>query len=97
MRILLVLLLVFDVATVHGDEPVDIGTRRELFTDSKLVQQIDGQLELRLHHPTPREIVMVHDEAWEGNNTTYHCVFKDGDLYRMFYVCLLYTSDAADE
>ncbi|HAA49941.1 MAG TPA: hypothetical protein DCE43_09480 [Planctomycetaceae bacterium] len=86
MRILLVLLLVGYVATVHGNEPVDIGTRRELFTDSKLVQQIDGQLELRLHHPTPREIVMVHDEAWEGNNTTYHCVFKDGDLYRMFYV-----------
>lgn len=29
---------------------------------------------------------MVHDAPWEGNNTTYHCVFQVGDRYRMFYV-----------
>ncbi|MBP85361.1 MAG: hypothetical protein CMJ64_01375 [Planctomycetaceae bacterium] len=66
--------------------PIDVGSRRELFTDAALIERIDGELELRLHHPTPREIVMEHNEPWEGNNTTYHCVFKDGDIYRMFYV-----------
>jgi hypothetical protein len=77
--------LLLSVVVVAG-EPIDIGSRRELFTDTALIQRIDGRLELRLHHPTPREIVMVHDEPWEGNSSTYHCVFKDGDHYRMFYV-----------
>ena len=74
------------LAVAQSTEPIDIGSRRELFTDRALIQRIDGQLNFRLHHPTPREIVMEHDEPWEGNNTTYHCVFKDGNRYRMFYV-----------
>ena len=86
MRVLLAVLLLLHVAVGVADEPIDIGSRRELFTDTTLIQQVGGQLQLRLHHPTPREIAMVHDQPWEGNNTTYHCVFKDGDLYRMFYV-----------
>ncbi|MBP86915.1 MAG: hypothetical protein CMJ64_09385 [Planctomycetaceae bacterium] len=67
-------------------EPIDIGSRRELFVDDYLIDRLTSEAELRLHHPTPREIVMVHGEPWEGNTTTYHCVFKDGDRYRMFYV-----------
>ena len=64
----------------------DIGSRRELFVDDALVEQLVGKADFRLQHPTPREVVMVHDAPWEGNNTTYHCVFQDGDRYRMFYV-----------
>jgi len=76
---------------VHSDEParttpIDIGSRRELFVDRELIDRLVGKIELRLHHPTPREIVLVHDAPWEGNATTYHCVFKDGDRYHMFYV-----------
>ena len=74
------------LSELRAGEPIEIGSRRELFTDTKLIERINGQLELRLHHPTPCEIVMKHDEPWEGNNTTYHCMFKDGDRYRMFYV-----------
>lgn len=83
------------VLTVRAEalEPIEIGSRRELFTDRALVQHTSGQLELRLHHPTPREIVLLHNEPWEGNAGTYHCVFKDGDRYRMFYV----TSNATIE
>ncbi|MCH2125648.1 MAG: hypothetical protein MK165_12690 [Pirellulaceae bacterium] len=71
-----------------AQETLHIGSRRELFADRALVDRLDGQVALRLHHPVPREIVMEHDEPWEGNNTVYHCVFKDGDRYRMFYVGL---------
>ena len=78
--------LLLHTVIVVATEPIEIGTRRELFTDTTLIERIDGQLDLRLHQPTPREVVMEHDEPWEGNNTTYHCVFKDGDRYRMFYV-----------
>ncbi|MBC8356391.1 MAG: hypothetical protein H8E66_30805 [Planctomycetes bacterium] len=79
-------MLIFATVCTEAAEPIHIGSRRELFTDTALIERINGQLEFRLHHPTPREIVMLHDEPWEGNNTTYHCVFKDGDRYRMFYV-----------
>jgi hypothetical protein len=69
-------------------QPVDIGTRRELFVDDALVERLAGQAQLRLHHPTPREIVLVHDAPWEGNATAYHNIFHDGQRYRMYYSAL---------
>ena len=63
----------------------DIGSRRELFVDSFLVQELKGGAELRQHHPVPQAVVMVFDQPWEGNATAYNAVFKDGDRYRMNY------------
>jgi len=65
-------------------EPIDIGSRLELMVDEYLVGSRQG-VELRLHRPTPREITIVHNEPWEGNASGYHTVFRDGDLYRMYY------------
>jgi hypothetical protein len=42
-------------------------------------------VELRLHHPTPREVVMEFDKPWEGNTSAYVTVFQDDDLFRMYY------------
>jgi|APSaa5957512622_1039677.scaffolds.fasta_scaffold12455_2 hypothetical protein len=64
--------------------PLHIGSQRELFIDDFLVDQKKG-IELRLQHPIPREISIDHDEPWEGNGCGYHTVFKDGDLFRMYY------------
>lgn len=64
---------------------IDIGSRRELFVDDYLIQETKGEVELQLHHPTPQEIVLSHDESWEGTGSGYHSVFNDGDLYRMYY------------
>lgn len=65
--------------------PIDIGTRRELFIDRFLIDRLGGGAEQRLHHPVPREIALVHDAPWEGTGSGYHSVFRDGDLYRMYY------------
>lgn len=65
--------------------PVEIGGRRELFVDDALIERLDGRAELRLHEPVPREIVLTHDEPWEGAGSGYHSVFRDGALYRMYY------------
>ena len=62
-----------------------IGSRRELFVDDELVDRISGKADLRLHHPAPQEIAIVHDEPWEGSGCVYHSIFKDGDRYRMYY------------
>ena len=65
--------------------PTDIGDRRELFVDNQLVERLSGQAVWQLHHPVPQEIAITHDAPWEGNFSGYHSVFKDGDLYRMYY------------
>ena len=63
----------------------NIGSRRELFVDDDLIERLEGKAELRLHHPVPQEVVIEHDAPWEGSGCVYHNVFKDGDLYRMYY------------
>ncbi len=68
-----------------GDTPVAIGSRRELFVGGFLVDRLGGGARLQLHHPEPRETVLVHDAPWEGTGSGYHSVFQDGDLYRMYY------------
>ena len=64
--------------------PRNIGSRRELFLDSTLVEELTNA-ERRLHHPVAREIAIVHDAPWEGAGSGYHTVLRDGDLYRMYY------------
>jgi hypothetical protein len=66
-------------------EPLNIGSRRELFVDDYFTERLAGNAELRLHHPIPRELVLLHDAPWEGTGSGYHSVFRDGDLYRMYY------------
>jgi len=81
-RLLLASLTLTAAATAA---PIDIGSRRELFVEDTLIDRIAGRAELRLHEPVPREIVLRHDEPWEGAGSGYHSVFQDGPLYRMYY------------
>lgn len=80
----IVILLVFTTLLQAG-EPIDIGSRRELFIDSHLIDRLGGGAEQRLHHPVPREIALIHDAAWEGTGSGYHSIFSDGEKYRMYY------------
>ena len=66
------------------EEPIDIGSRLELFVDDFLIESMDG-LELRLHRPRPAGKIVVFDRPWEGTTSVYHTVFKDGDGYRLYY------------
>lgn len=65
--------------------PIDIGNRRELFVDEHLIDSMTGGLSLQLHHPVPQGIVINHDAPWEGSGCGYHSIFKDGDIYRIYY------------
>lgn len=66
-------------------KPIDIGARRELFVDDYLIERLDGQAKIELHHPQPQEMALIHDAPWEGTGSGYHSVFQDGPLYRMYY------------
>ena len=71
-------------------EPIDIGSRLELLVDDFLIDSMNDGVRLELHHPIRREIVFKTDAPWEGNAGCYQSVFKDGDLYRIYYNCLHY-------
>ncbi|MBM3860147.1 MAG: twin-arginine translocation signal domain-containing protein [Verrucomicrobia bacterium] len=81
----LVLPLVARVQASERTTAIDIGSRRELFVDDFLIEKLAGKAELRLHHPVSQEIALVHDAPWEGTGSGYHSIFKDGNLYRMYY------------
>jgi len=67
-----------DVSTIQ------IGSRLELFVDDYLIDKMEGA-RLILNRPTPREVAVIHDKPWEGNSCHYKTIFKDGELYRMYY------------
>lgn len=67
-----------------ASQPLDIGSRLELFVDDYLVDRLTG-VHQQVHQPKPQEVVLVTDQSWEGNTCAYYTIFQDGDLYRMFY------------
>lgn len=66
-------------------EVLNIGSRLELFVDDYIIDQLKGDADLRLHHPIPQDVAILHDAPWEGNNCHFHSIFKDENLYRMYY------------
>ncbi len=70
---------------VPADDPREIGSRLELFTDSYLIGEVTGDLHQHLILPEPKEVVFTTDAPWEGNTSGYYSLFQDGDVYRMIY------------
>ncbi|MBL9213718.1 MAG: hypothetical protein JNL92_24855 [Opitutaceae bacterium] len=85
LRLLSLLAALAAGSALAADAPLNLGSRRELFVDDFLIERLSGKAESRLHHPEPREIALVHDAPWEGSGSGYHSVFRDGNLYRMYY------------
>ena len=89
LRTLLFFLAAIDCLMVHVPSRVfaqvlDIGSRRELFVDGYLIDTMQGVSQV-LQKPVRREVVMTYDQPWEGNTCTGQSIFKDGDMYRMYY------------
>ncbi|MBN8859618.1 MAG: hypothetical protein J0H29_14575 [Sphingobacteriales bacterium] len=70
--------------------PFDIAGYRQLFVDDFLIENLSGEARKKMHHPVPKEIVMEHGAPWEGSYCNNHSIFKDGDLYRMYYAGVHY-------
>jgi hypothetical protein len=63
---------------------IDLGARRELFVDRKLIERLDG-VRLTLHEPRDEGVAIRMDQPWEGPLSNYSTVIHDGDRYRMYY------------
>ncbi len=61
------------------------GPYPELLWDMEAISKMTGGAALTLHQPEFREVVMVYDAPWEGNDCCYHTVFHDGRKYCMYY------------
>ena len=82
---LLFCLEILSAKPAKSEEPLDIGSRLELFVDELLIDSFEGAARQELKHPTPAEVVLVGDRPWEGNAIGYVTVFKDDNLYKMYY------------
>lgn len=67
-----------------GEEPVEIGSRLTLFLDHYLIAQMKSAA-LKLHSPIPRGVVFTFDQAWEGGQSAYVTILRDGPRFRMYY------------
>ena len=63
---------------------LDIGSRRELFVDRYLIDEMEGAT-LKLQEPRPGGVAISYDQPWESSIAFYTTVLKDGDVYRMYY------------
>ncbi len=67
-----------DVASAAAD-PIDIGSRRELFVDRFMIDRMDGA-RLKMHEPR-----LAPRGANPRPNGHYATMLKDGDLFRFYY------------
>ena len=65
-------------------ESIDIGSRLELFVDDYLIESL-ANATVELQTPEPQELVIAFDKPWEGIYCGYVTIFKDDDIYRMYY------------
>ena len=80
--------LLFAAQLVLTAEPLTLGpdgTRWELFVDRFLIAKLTGDAKQHLHMPVAKEVVLTTDAPWEGNTSAYYTIFRDGDLFRMYY------------
>lgn len=84
-------------------DAIRLGSRRELFVDRHVIDSMHGSASLKLHTPTPAGVAIRYDDPWErgekGSTSFFTTVFKDDDMYRMYYrgnthVCYAESSDA---
>lgn len=65
---------------------INISGRRECFFDDYLIDTEKTTASFLLHSPTRKELVMEFNMPWEGDGSTSQCMFRDGDIYRLYYI-----------
>ena len=88
MRIVLVLLMAAGYAAPLSDDPILIGSRKQLFIDRKFIQSDTG-VTLRMNPPVKAGVALAPDRPWEqGWLTGSGYVSEDGGRYRMWYIVI---------
>jgi len=72
------------VACVCAGQPLDLGTRWELFIDRYLIDEMDG-VSLKLHAPHRENMAIPFNDEWDRDASGYATVITDNGLHRMYY------------
>ena len=67
------------------EEAIRIDSERQLFVDEYIVATLSEGAKYLLHQPQIKEVVFETGAPWEGSYSNYNSIFKDGDIYRMYY------------
>ena len=84
IRISIFALAALVAATAIAEEPIDVGSRRQLFVDGHLIASLDGVRQV-LHHPVRREVAIAAEHPWEKYGVSYLVAFPDGGKFRAWY------------
>jgi hypothetical protein len=79
--------LIADVAPAIAAKPaevIDLGSRRELFVDRRMIDRLEGA-ELRLQQPVPANTILKIDRPWEGNHNFGTGVYRHDGRYHLYY------------
>lgn len=71
-------------SAVNAPAVAAIGTNRELFVDSFLIDKMVNT-RLVLHAPVDRGPVLYFDQPWEGPACGYVSILKDSGTFKMYY------------
>ena len=66
--------------------PIDIGTNRQLFLDDYVIDSKSGA-KRTMHSPTRREAILAGDRPWDEASVAYMSIIRDRELYRGYYRC----------
>lgn len=64
--------------------PIDIGSRRELFVDHELIAEMRGT-QLRMALPIDAGPALQLNQPWEGSFCGYSTILTDKDRFRLYY------------
>jgi hypothetical protein len=71
-------------ASILTPAAVEIGSRRELFVDSLLIDVLRGA-RIQLEQPRDEGVMLRFDKAWEGPLSGYTTVVRDKTRFRLYY------------
>ena len=80
------------ISAACAEDPLHIGSRRELMIDGHLIDSMSESLRIQLHKPVRRNVALVTDAPWEGNACLYSSLFHDGERFRMYYTAGQYVN-----
>ena len=87
-RLCILLLSLASACPSNGEKPLLLGkhgTQLQLFFDDFIIDKLSGEAKQVLQKPIPKEVVLNTDAPWEGNTCAYFTIFRDGNLFRMYY------------
>lgn len=77
-------LIFLSTLAAQAAAPLELGTRWELFVDEHLISSREN-VNLKLHEPVKREVVLETNQPWEGMTCAYFTLIQDGKRILMYY------------